>query len=79
MAGVPFKLYLPSRQVKLGVVAQSLKHLHTILKDKLDFAESEVSLEDGTLICNEEYFELLEPQTTLVVQQSESTSKMFEL
>lgn len=75
MAGVPFKLYLPSRQVKLGVVAQSLKHLHSIIKDKLDFAEqATLSLEDGTLICSEDYFELLEPQTTLVVQSSKSVA-----
>ena len=68
MAGVPFKLLLPCKNVKVGVVAQSLEHLHNLLKERFGLPSAEITLEDGTLLCNEEYFSLLEPQTNLVVQ-----------
>ena len=69
MAGVPHKVVFPNRKVKVGVVVQSLGHLHTVLKQKFGLSDADVSLEDGTLLCDEEYFNLLEPQTTLLVQQ----------
>lgn len=74
MAGVPFKLFLPYKNLKVGVVARSLVHLHSIIKEKFGLSCAEVTLEDGTLLCNEEYFSLLEPQTNLVVQLREGIS-----
>ena len=74
MAGVPFKVYLPSENVKVGVVAQSLQHLKAVLKEKFGFSQTVITLEDGTIICSEEYFNLLEPQTSLVAQQQRSAS-----
>lgn len=76
MAGVPFKVFIPCNNVKVGMVARSLEHLQSLLKDP-KFGLSgplNIALEDGTLLQNEEYFNLLEPQTTLVVQQSSSGS-----
>lgn len=69
MAGVPFKVSIPCRNVKVGVVAQSLEHLHSLLEEKFGLAgaDIQITLEDGTIICNEEYFNLLEPQTNMVV------------
>ena len=69
MAGVPFKVCIPCNNVKIGVVARSLQHLQEVLKEKFGFSCSVISLEDGTIVCSEEYFNLLEPQTSLVVQQ----------
>ncbi len=69
MAGVPFKVFLPCRNLKVGVVARSLDHLRSVLKDKFGLSEAAISLEDGTLLCSEDYFNLLAPQTNLVVQE----------
>lgn len=68
MAGIPFKVFLRSRNIKVGVVALSLEHLHSLIKEKFGLHDADITLEDGTLLCNEEYFTLLEPQTNLVVQ-----------
>ena len=68
MAGVPFKVFLPFKNIKVGVVAQSLKHLQQLLKEQFGLCETDIMLEDGTLLCNEDYFNLLAPQTNLVVQ-----------
>lgn len=75
MAGVPFKVYLPCINVKVGVVAQNLQHLKEVLKEKFGLSQTVISLEDGTIICSEEYFDLLEPQTSLVVQQQNANGE----
>lgn len=76
MAGVPFKVCLPCENMKVGVVAQSLQHLRGLLREKFGFTDNTViTLKDGTIICNEDYFNLLEPQTTLVVQQGAVTGE----
>ena len=74
MAGVPFKVYIPCKDKKVGVVARSLEHLHSMLSEEFSLSKPEVSLEDGTLLCNEEYFNLLEPQTNLIVQDAGKSS-----
>jgi len=69
MAGVPFKVCVPSKNgLQLGVVASSLEHLGAVLEQKLGIApQMRVYLGDGTLVCDEEYFQLLKPQTKLTV------------
>ncbi len=69
MAGVPLKLCIPCINVKVGVVAQNLQHLHGILKEEFGLTNPRIYLEDGTLIWEENYFNLLEPQTQLKVEQ----------
>lgn len=71
MAGVPFKVSIPGMGrsgLQVGVVANSLKHLGQILEERLGLSQhAEIYLDDGTLVCDQEYFELLEPQTKLTV------------
>jgi len=71
MAGVPFKVSIPGMSrsgLQVGIVANSLKHLGQILEERLGLSEhAQIYLDDGTLVCDQEYFELLEPQTKLTV------------
>lgn len=69
MAGVPFKVCLPHRNnVTVGVVAQSYDHFREVLTTKLGLRKDfRMFMEDGTLVCDEDYFHLLEPQTKLTV------------
>ena len=76
MAGIPFKVCVPSSNVQVGVVARSYEHFRDLLQTKLGLAkDSQVYLEDGTLICDEEYFDLLEPQTKLTIIEPEKKLK----
>ena len=69
MAGVPFKVCIADRgNLTVGVVARSYEHFCSVLKTRLGLASDySVRLDDGTLICDEDYFHLLEPQTKLTV------------
>ena len=70
MVGVPFKVCLPGGQL-VGVVAYNFFHLGQVLKAKFGLGgELNFSLDDGTLICDQDYFELLPPQTKLNVTAS---------
>lgn len=76
MAGVPFKVCIPSKSLQVGVVARSYDHFREVLQNKLGLAkDSRVYLGDGTLICDQDYFELLEPQTKLTVVVDQSASE----
>ena len=76
MAGVPFKVCIPSQNgLQMGVVANSLEHLGAVLKQKLGFQQMRVYLGDGTLVCDEEYFQLLKPQTKLTVVEERDIFK----
>lgn len=67
---IPFKVFLPHKGIKVGVVASSLQDLEIVLRLQHGVAgHMQLSLEDGTLICNEDYFQLLAPQTSLLVLQ----------
>lgn len=67
--GVPFKLVIPCRAIKVGVVVHSLAQLHHYIKEKFGLLDVGIYLaEDGTLVCDESYFSILEPQTELLVQ-----------
>lgn len=79
MAGIPFKVCVPSRNLKVGVVAQSLEHLQKVMKENFNLSQVSIALEDGTLICNEDYFNLLEPQTNLLVLQSSYSSSKEDI
>ncbi len=72
MAGVPFKVCVPSRKLQVGVVAKSYDHFLEVVQDKFGFVKDrfQLFLDDGTLICDQEYFELLEPQTKLTVSET---------
>lgn len=69
MAGVPFKVCIPHRNnFTVGVVAQSYDHFREVLTTKLGLQKDfRMFMEDGTLVCDEDYFHLLEPQTKLTV------------
>ena len=75
MAGVPFKVCVPSQNgLQMGVVANSLEHLGAVLEQKLGITKQmRVYLGDGTLVCDEEYFQLLKPQTKLTVVEERDT------
>lgn len=65
---IPLKIYLPSRGLQIGVAAKSLRQLHEILRARVGLTERyKLTLEDGTIVCDPEYFKLLEPQTKLNV------------
>ena len=66
---VPFKICIPSRgSARIGVAAVSYQHLQQVVRYKYKVAgEFCFQQEDGTLVCDEEYFRLLEPKTILTV------------
>lgn len=71
---MPFKLCIPSRALQVGVVAKNFDHFLDVIRDKFGYARGsfQLSLDDGTLICDQDYFELLEPQTKLTITESNS-------
>lgn len=73
MAGTPFRVRIPCRDTKVGIVASSLEQLLSILAVRYKFYNTNfrVSLEDGTLVVDELYFSLLKPNTLLVVEHTE--------
>ena len=71
---IPFKVRIPSRgAARVGIAATSYEHLRQIVRYKYkvsgDFC---LQQEDGTIVCDEDYFRLLEPRTTLTVIESPS-------
>ena len=76
MAGVPYKIFIPKWKKQIGVVARDLRNLQDILCAKLHLAPGfQVALEDGTLVCEEDYFKVLPPQTKLVVLENTEQSQ----
>ena len=69
---VPFKVCIPSRgPARIGVAAHSYGHLCDVVRQKYrvrgDFYFQQ---EDGTIVCDEDYFRLLEPKTLLTVVEA---------
>lgn len=75
----PFKVCIPSRgRARIGVAAYSYEHLREVLRKKYDVCgEFCLQQDDGTLVCDEEYFKLLEPNTLLTVVESENTAAIM--
>ena len=76
MAGIPFKACILGGAgggdvaVQVGVVARNYKNFREQLQMKYGLEKDfQVFLEDGTQVCDEEYFDVLEPQTKLTVVQ----------
>ena len=70
MAGIPFKLCVDEK-MQIGIVAKSFKHLKAVAQEKFGLSENiSVFLDDGTLVCDEDYFHMLEPQTKLTVRDN---------
>lgn len=74
MAGTPFRVCVSSskhQQVQFGIVAKNLDHLKSVVQEKLGLSSTDlgVFLDDGTLICDDNYFHLLQPQTRLTVKE----------
>ena len=69
---IPFKVCFPSRgSARIGVAASSYAHLRQIVRHKYKVSgEFCLQQEDGTIVCDEDYFKLLEPKTTLTVIES---------
>lgn len=74
MAVAPFKVAIPCRGACIGIAAHSYEHLREVLRTRYkirgDFC---LQQDDGTLVCDEDYFQLLEPHTKLTVVDSERT------
>lgn len=69
---VPFKICIPSRgPARIGIAAFSYRHLCDVVRRKYkvsgDFC---IQQEDGTIVCDEEYFKLLAPMTPLTVVEA---------
>lgn len=69
---IPYKVLIPSRcehgPTRVGIAATSYSHLVHLLRHKYKVSGSFcLQQEDGTIVCDEDYFKLLEPRTTLKV------------
>ena len=65
---IPLKIYFPARGYQIGVATKSLPHLRETLQAKMGLpAKFKLTLDDGTIVCDPDYFKLLEPQTKLNV------------
>lgn len=76
MAGIPFKACILGGTggadvvAQVGVVAKNYQNFRELLQVKYGLENDfQVFLDDGTQVCDEEYFEVLEPQTKLTVVQ----------
>ena len=70
-SAIPLKLYFPSRKVQIGIAAKSLRHLREIIGRKFGVTGNfNLVLEDGTIVCDPEYFNLLAHQTKLTVLET---------
>ncbi|CAI8031328.1 hypothetical protein GBAR_LOCUS17793 [Geodia barretti] len=71
-SSIPFKVCIPSRgPARIGIAASSYAHLRQIVRYKYKVSgEFSLQQEDGTIVCDEDYFRLLEPKTTLTVMES---------
>ena len=73
---IPLKIYFPKRGFQIGVAAKSLQHLRDTLQAKMGLSSSfKLTLDDGTIVCDPEYFKLLERQTKLNVIEASLLSK----
>lgn len=72
----PFKVCIPSRgKARIGIAAYSYDHLREVLRQKYGVSgDFFLQLGDGTLVCDEDYFKLLEPNTSLTVVELESSA-----
>ena len=76
MAAIPLKLYFPSRKVQVGVAARSLHHLRELMGTKFGVTGSfKLTLEDGTIVCDPEYFNLLAHQTKITVLELNAVAR----
>ena len=65
-----------ARLPQVGICADSLSLLKNKVQEKfLVQGPVAVFLEDGTLVCDEDYFSSLEPQTKLFVRPAPAPSK----
>ena len=66
---IPFKVRFSSRgSARVGIAASSYQHLRQIVSHKYRVSGEFCFLqEDGTIVCDEDYFSLLEPRTTLTI------------
>ena len=73
---IPLKIYFPKRGYQIGVAAKSLQHLRDTLQAKMGLSNTfKLTLDDGTIVCDPEYFKLLERQTKLnVIETSKTTT-----
>ena len=73
---IPLKIFFPARGYQIGVAAKSLQHLRDTLQAKMGLSNKfKLTLDDGTIVCDPEYFKLLERQTKLNVIESSPVSK----
>ena len=76
---IPLKIYFPSRKIQIGIAARSLNHLRQLLRTKLGLSDRfKLTLEDGTIVCDPEYFKLLEHQTKLTVVEVSTKPVAFQ-
>lgn len=75
----PFKVCIPSRgRARIGIAAYSYEHLREVLRKKYDVGgDFCLQQDDGTLVCDEDYFKLLEPNTLLTVVESENAAAIL--
>ena len=73
-SAIPFKVCIPSRgSARYGVAASSYQHLRHVIRHKYKVSGGfYFQQEDGTLVCDEDYFQLLEPRTLLTVIETPS-------
>ena len=80
MAVAPFKVVIPSRGKCIGVAAHSYEHLRDVLKTRYKVkGDFSLQQEDGTLVCDEDYFQLLQPNTKLSVVDADDRSSTDSL
>ena len=72
---VPFRVCIPSRgSARIGIAVHSYQHLCDVVRQKYKVrGEFCFQQEDGTLVCDEDYFKLLEPKTLLTVVESQTS------
>lgn len=70
MPGYKVAVELPSQtELQVGIFADSLTQLTQQVQRKFNIpGPLSVYLQDGTLVCDEEYFSILEPQTKFRVK-----------
>lgn len=68
---IPLRVCIPSRDIRVGIAAAGYLHLCDILRRKYEISgDFDVRQEDGTIVCDDEYLKLLEPNTLLFVVES---------
>ena len=71
---IPLKVQLPNFSgSRIGIAASSYAHLREVLRTRYAVSDdSYIQQEDGTLVCDDDYFQLLEPNTKLKVVAQKS-------